>query len=101
MPMKPYPILCYSKNCGQLAAYKIASRWSDGITKELKTYSLACEKCLPSLFADALIRHKRCHLSEEETLESPTIFELILGTRDRFLNPRLDVVDKLRASASH
>ena len=50
MPMPPYPVHCYQPGCGQPALYKIAARWSDGVTEELKTYALACAGCLPELF---------------------------------------------------
>ena len=39
MPMPPYPIYCYRKGCGKPAEFKIAGRWSDGATNELKTYA--------------------------------------------------------------
>ena len=37
MPMPPYPVLCYRPGCGKPAVYKIAARWSDGVTEELTT----------------------------------------------------------------
>jgi hypothetical protein len=50
MPMPPYPISCYTSDCGRLAQYKIAARWSDGVTQELKTYALTCPECLAAWF---------------------------------------------------
>ena len=47
MPMPPYAVLCYRPGCDRPAAYKVAARWSDGVTEELKTYSLCCAECLP------------------------------------------------------
>src|SRR5262249_39941070 len=32
MPMSPYPVICYRPGCGRPALYKIAARWSDGVT---------------------------------------------------------------------
>ena len=55
MPMPPYPVLCYAPGCTRPAAFKVAARWSDGVTGELKTYSLACPDCLAKLFAAAVI----------------------------------------------
>ena len=72
----PYPVLCYSKNCPNEAIYKIAARWSDGVTSELKTYSLACPKCLPSLFRDACVRKAACRLAAGESLGEPQVFEM-------------------------
>ncbi|QVL30514.1 hypothetical protein KIH39_16830 [Telmatocola sphagniphila] len=100
MSMKPYPIHCYTPECGLIALYKVASRWSDGLTKELKTYSLCCESCLPKLFSDAVRRQQACRLTEEESLEAPSIFDLVPGTRDRFLNPREDLARKFREATS-
>ena len=37
MPMPPYRVPC--SRCDELAAFKIASCWSDGVTQELKTYA--------------------------------------------------------------
>ena len=48
MPMPSYQIYCYTKGCKHPAVYKIAAEWSDGVVKELKTYGLCCEECLPA-----------------------------------------------------
>jgi hypothetical protein len=91
MPMKPYLMKCYTPGCAKPAQYKVAARWSDGVTHELKTYSLCCESCLPAQFAEATARRSRCRLTDDETLEKPTVFELVPETRYRFLNPRPDL----------
>jgi len=85
MPLTIYVICCYTKNCSNEAAYKIASRWSDGITSELKTYSLCCRKCLPEHFRDSLRKQAGCRLAEGEVLEAPGIYTLERGRRDRQL----------------
>ncbi len=82
MPMPPYPIYCYSRGCGQLAVYKIAARWSDGVTQELKTYALSCEDCLPNWFRHSRAKQAACRLASGETLEPPGIFTLQRGRRD-------------------
>jgi hypothetical protein len=82
MPMPPYPVLC---SCGAPAAFKIAARWSDGSTHELKTYSLCCDSCLPDQLADSRRRHAACHTAPGETLDPPGVYELARGTRDRGL----------------
>src|SRR6187397_212951 len=91
MPMPPYPVRCYAPRCEAPAAYKIAARWSDGTTKELKTYFLACPECLKALYAEALVRRKACRLSTGETLEEPGIYDLHRGERDRTLKRRTDL----------
>ena len=91
MTMPPYPVLCYSPGCEQLACFKIAARWSDGVTHELKTYSLSCESCVAKLLAEAKRKQESCRLSVGETLESPGIFELSRGQRDRTLMRRTEL----------
>ena len=46
-PFLPYLVCC--TGCGRPAGFKVAARWSDGATAELKTYALGCEGCLPVL----------------------------------------------------
>ncbi len=75
--------------------YKIAARWSDGMTDELKTYSLACAECLPGLFAAAQVRRAGCRLAPGESLEPPGIYELHRGCRDKSLKRRVDLESAL------
>ena len=82
MPMPPYQITCYSRGCGQPAVYKIAARWSDGITQELKTYALSCAACLPTWFRHSRAKQAACRLAPGETLEPPGIYSLERGRRD-------------------
>ena len=60
MPMPPYPILCYTRACGKPAIYKIAARWSDGVTHELKTYALCCADCLADWFGRSRQKQAAC-----------------------------------------
>jgi hypothetical protein len=83
--LPPYPVLCYARGCSREAAYKIAARWSDGVTSELKTYFLACESCLPELFGTAKVKKAACRLAAGESLGDPQVFELTRGRRDRAL----------------
>jgi hypothetical protein len=80
-----YSVVCYQPGCGAPALYKIAARWSDGVTAELKTYSLCCAGCLPALYQASLQRQVRTRLIEGETLERPGIYQLAKGGRDRQL----------------
>jgi hypothetical protein len=91
MRMQPYPVLCYAPGCGRPAAFKIAARWSDGTTHELKTYSLACAECLSALFASATERRRTCRLAPGETLDAPEVYELNRGARDRELVRRIEL----------
>jgi hypothetical protein len=85
MSLKNYVIHCYTKGCSNPAAFKIASRWSDGVTSELKTYSLCCGECLPARFRDSLRKQAVCRLAEGEILEAPGIYTIERGRRDRQL----------------
>jgi hypothetical protein len=98
MPMSPYPVLCYAAGCSAPAAYKVAARWSDGTTHELKTYALACAACLPKLFASAAAKRAACRLAPGETLDAPGVYELTRGARDRALTRRPDLEAALTSS---
>lgn len=91
MPMKPYTIRCISPGCAELAHYKIASHWTDGIISELKTYSICCDKCLGGEFASSMERHKKCRTIAGETLAVPAIFDLARGKSSSDLKRRLDL----------
>ena len=91
MPMPPYPVLCYAARCQSPAAFKVAARWSDGITHELKTYALACPACLPDLLARAGVKWVNCRLALGETLDPPGVYELHRGGRDKTLKRRQDL----------
>jgi hypothetical protein len=93
MPMPSYPVLCYTPACGKPAEFKIAARWSDGVTSELKTYGLACQGCLPTWFLRACERHADCRKAPGETLERPGIYRVERGERDQQLQ-RLPELEK-------
>src|SRR5260370_32169474 len=76
MSLHDYIIRCYTRDCPREAKYKIASRWSDGVTGELKTYSLCCAECLPERFRDSLRKHAACRLPMGETRAPPGISEI-------------------------
>jgi len=95
MPMPPYPLVCYHPGCGRPALYKIASRWSDGLTRELKTYALSCEECLGEQFRRALAKQTTCRLAVGESLERPGIYLLAHGRRDHLLDRRADLEAQL------
>ena len=86
-----YPVLCYTRGCGRPAVYKIAARWSDGVTEELKTYGLCCSECLPAWFRLSREKQTACRRAPGEILEPPGVYELARGQRDRTLVRRLDL----------
>lgn len=92
--MPPYRLLCYTPGCGQPAQYKIAARWSDGVTEELKTYSLTCADCLPAWLRRSCEKQRTCRRARGETLEPPGVYELERGQRDRQLvrRPELEAI---------
>jgi hypothetical protein len=95
MPMPSYPVRCYTRGCEALAVYKIAARWSDGVTQELKTYALTCAPCLAEAFRRSLAKQAACRLAPGETLETPGVYELAHGRRDPELIRRTDLEKQL------
>ncbi len=87
----PYPVLCYTPGCGRPAAYKIAARWSDGLTEELKTYSLCCADCLAASFGRSCQKQAACRRAPGEVLDPPGVYELTRGSRDRVLPRRREL----------
>jgi hypothetical protein len=82
---------CSAIDCDQAAVYKIAATWSDGTSRELKNYGLACEAHRDSLLEVARRHHKNLRLSEGETVGPIELYLLLSGCRDaqrsRFNNP--------------
>ena len=98
MPMPPYAVLCYTPGCGHKATYKIAARWSDGLTGELKTYALSCAACLPQWFVASRKKQAACRLAPGEVLEAPGVYHLERGQHDQQLQHADDVEQQLLAS---
>jgi hypothetical protein len=95
MGMAPYTIVCLTPGCAHTARYKIAARWTDGITGELKTYALCCEDCLPAWFARSRMKQSACRLAPGELLDPPGIYLLQRGQRDHQLLPLDDLTKRL------
>jgi len=83
--LSSYPIRCTRKGCGRPALYKIAARWSDGVTEELKTYALVCAECLREGYQESCAKNAACRRAKGETLEKPGIYLLARGERDQQL----------------
>jgi len=98
--MSSYPVLCSASGCQRLAVYKIAARWSDGITDELKTYCLACAECLSDLYAAAEVKRASCRLAAGERLDEPGIYELHRGGRDNALQRCSEIEAAIRKTTA-
>jgi hypothetical protein len=96
--MSAYPVHCTRPGCVRPAVYKIAALWSDGATEELKTYALACAECLPAAYRVSRDKPSACRLAPGETLETPGIYVLTRGCRDRALQRRPDLEQQLRGA---
>jgi hypothetical protein len=95
MSLSAYPILCYTPGCKNLAVYKIAARWTDGVTAELKTYSLCCADCLAQAYRHSRAKQAACRLAPGESLDVPGIFKLERGQRDQQLQRLPDLEQEL------
>jgi hypothetical protein len=95
-----YPLICYRPGCGEPAVYKIAARWSDGVTEELKTYALSCEKCLGGQYAASKVKQAACRRAAGETLDVPGIYELVRGERDSKLVRCHNIEEQLSLNSS-
>lgn len=91
-----YTVSCTTRNCLNRAHYKIAARWSDGVTAELKTYGLVCEKCLPAAFEESLRKQAACRRAPKEILEPPGIYRLEPGRGDLELERLFELEERLR-----
>jgi len=89
--MPPYTVSCIGRGCPAPAVFKVAARWSDGTTHELKTFALTCPGCLAAQLAAARARWAACRLAPGESLDEPVVYELHRGSRDADLRRRRDL----------
>jgi hypothetical protein len=86
-----YCPLCGAANCGQPALYKIAAVWSDGTSRELKNYGLACARHRDQELEQARSRHERLNRADDESVGPIELYVLVPGCRDaeltRFREP--------------
>jgi hypothetical protein len=75
--------------------YKIAATWSDGSSRELKNYGLACEVHRDSQLAIARAHHQGIRLSDGETVGPVELYLLRWGCRDAELVPLAPPEDQL------
>src|SRR5687768_13239041 len=86
-----YPIRCTGKGCARPAEYKIAARWTDGITEELKTYGLTCADHLAEVYRQSLNRQRSYQFAPGELLDPPGIYRCEPGRRDDQLQRLADL----------
>ena len=77
-----YQPICSAPHCGSPAAYKVAAPWSNGKSRELKNYGLACEAHRDSQLALAQLHRLGLKLAEGETVGTVGLYELAMGKRD-------------------
>jgi hypothetical protein len=82
-----YRPLCSALACQRPAVYKIAASWSDGSSRELKNYGLACAVHRDAQLEAARRRHAGLRLSDDETVGPVELFLLRPGCRDAELVP--------------
>jgi hypothetical protein len=78
---------CSAVACREPAIYKIAAVWSDGSSRELKNYGLACEGHRDQALATARRHHEGLKLAPDETVGPVQIYLLRPGIRDAHLVP--------------
>jgi hypothetical protein len=83
-----YQATCTAANCTKPAVYKVAAPWSNGTSRELKNYGLACEEHRDAQLATAQAHRKGLKLAEGETVGQVGLYKVIPGKRDVEL-PRL------------
>ncbi|QEH33627.1 hypothetical protein OJF2_21310 [Aquisphaera giovannonii] len=83
--MYTHVVTCSHPYCSDAAAYKVASRWSDGTFSELKTFGFACPDHLEDVFREAEERILDYTLCPGEVIEEIAIYRFESGKRDRQL----------------
>ena len=82
VPHFHYVPRCSVPGCSEPAPYKLAAPWSDGTSRELKNYGLACRKHREEQFVRAQRYRSLLVITEGETVGPVAVYELVAGTRD-------------------
>lgn len=77
---------CSAPDCEEAATYKVGAIWTDGTSRELKNYGLACEVHRDSLFDRAKRHRDGLRLADGETVGPVTLYRLEPGRRDTELS---------------
>jgi len=78
---------CSAARCREPALYKIAAVWSDGSSRELKNYGLACAAHCDQELAHARRRHQGLARADDEFVGPIELYLLRPGCRDAELTP--------------
>ncbi|QEH33508.1 hypothetical protein OJF2_20100 [Aquisphaera giovannonii] len=81
-----YHPTCSTPGCKQPAVFKVGAAWSDGTSRELKNYGLACEAHRESLLARARQRRDQLRLADGESVGPVALYVLEQGRRDTALS---------------
>ncbi len=81
-PPFTYEPACSVPGCTHPAIFKVAAVWSDGTSRELKTYGMACEAHRDEVLSEARERSVGLHLAEGEAVEPVGVYQLLPGFRD-------------------
>ncbi len=93
-----YRPMCSHPACGQPAAFKVGAVWSDGTSRELKNYGLACAAHSQSQLQRARQNRDGLRLADGETVGPIALFVLEPGCRDTEL---AQVPDSETGTPSH
>ncbi|WZO99217.1 hypothetical protein EP7_000816 [Isosphaeraceae bacterium EP7] len=77
-----YQPICSAERCGEKALFKVAAPWSDGTSRELKNYGLACQTHRDLVLARAQLHRHDLALAEGETIGPVGLYHLVNGSRD-------------------
>lgn len=78
---------CHVAGCPAPASFKVAAVWSDGTSRELKNYGLACADHVQALETRALASREGLRLAEGESVGPVRSYLLEPGRRDTDLTP--------------
>lgn len=81
-----YEPLCTEPGCLRPAIFKVAAPWSDGTSRELKTYGLCCLDHRGTQLARARRQRVRLRLTEGEMVGEVGFYQLLPGVRDAELS---------------
>ena len=90
VPTFHYVPRCSAPGCNEPAPLKIAAPWSDGTSRELKNYGLACPVHREAQLRRAQLHRAELVETEGETLGLVGLYELVAGSHDVDL-PRISV----------
>ncbi len=82
VPTFHYVPRCSMTGCNNPAPFKIASPWSDGTSRELKNYGLACADHQEALLSRARKNRSELVVTEGELVGPVGLYELVAGIHD-------------------